>query len=93
MGQSVTPRQGARGCREETVGKDLLPAPLRLLPATQAALARASRSAQPREARQQASLTLSNKHDGSAGGFWKVHSRGTRQSHGATERGTTTIRL
>ena len=53
------------------MGKDLLPVPLRLLPAepTQAALARASRSAQPREARQQASLTLSNKHDGSAGGF------------------------
>ena len=60
--QSVTPRQGTRGCRE-----DLPPVPLRLLPAepTRAALARASRSAR---ARQQASLTcqMSNSHDGSA---------------------------
>ena len=84
----MTPRQGTRGCREETVGKDLPPVPLRLLPAaTQAALARASRSA--REARQQASLTIarqSNKHDGSAGGFGRSTEPGRKGPRGQTER-------
>ena len=71
---------------EETVGKDLPPVPLRLLPAepTRAALARTSRSAR---ARQQASLTCQMSTTEVLVAFGKVHKAGgDAKGHGGEAR-------